>query len=237
MHRARAELYLGGYPGPGHRGTAGPAGEGHRGLDAHGTTGTMSSIPARAGSPDAIGQRSLVSTWSPRGLLGSGNLQWCPSLPGGTWGSFSFRQSGVGKSSWLLRWWTGSSAEQSNLYCTAASPATHTHPHGYISDTDTSINIIQIHIFSWLPGSLLSRKPPGILQGTGKAQGSWDSLGTREVTQGAPCPLHGSGCGTPCSVPQFPLWAAWLSPQAVPGPVALRAGTVVAVPRGAALHH
>lgn len=117
----------GGYPGPGHRGTAGPAGEGHRGLDAHGTTGTMSSIPARAGSPDAIGQRSLVSTWSPRGLLGSGNLQWCPSLPGGTWGSFSFRQSGVGKSSWLLRWWTGSSAEQSNLYCTAASPATHTH--------------------------------------------------------------------------------------------------------------
>lgn len=98
-------------------------------------------------------------------------------------------------------------------------------PYRYIYDIDTSIHITDTQLSQVV---CRAENLQAFCKALGKHRGSriqplpgrWDSLGTREVTQGAPgthCPLHGSESATPCSVPQFPVSAAWLSPRAVPG--------------------
>lgn len=144
--------------------------------------------------------------------------------------------------------------------------------HTYISLHIHISRYIYTYSFPWFPGSLLSRKLPGTLQGTrtpGKSRegrirpspGRWSSPGAGGLKQGAPgdpCPLHSLGSVTPLLCASVsPLSGAAGNPLArqrgahpgtVPaagsagrapgqGMAALRAGAVVAVPRGAALHH
>lgn len=134
---------------------------------------------------------------------------------------------------------------QTHIYTLMVIHLTQTHPNIPYRSYHTDIS-------PWLPGSLPSRNPPEILQGSGRTQGEQDLPLAREL--GLPRDTGGhTGCPrNPLPAARLrlchPLLCASVSPLGSmarapgcagrsPGPVALRAGSVLAVPRGAALHH